>query len=307
MGPLKTIHAISRSTYRDIVGKPFYYVILSLLAGIIVFSKFITLFTFHQETNMVREMGIASITFFGFLVTLVLSGTLVTRELENLTAVTILSKPISRASYLLGKFFGLVLAIAPGILILAGVLILTLWWMTAPAVFGSDATLWKLGHPPGNVDPLPVMMRGGTLAGEISGCLQVEWKHALQANGVLVLQGALLSFLQGAILAAVCISLSAFFPVLVSTSATVALFLLGNLSGYMTASVDAWNIALLSHLAAVFTHLLPNLGYFNLQTYFSEGRIISSQYLGLALLYAFLYCFAVFLLSCTAFRRREIR
>jgi hypothetical protein len=44
-----------------------------------------------------------------------------------------------------------------------------------------------------------------------------------------------------------------------------------------------------------------------LQTYFSEGRIISARYLGWSLAYAALYVAAVFLVSCSLFRNREVR
>ncbi len=307
MGSISSTLALGGSTYREIVSRPFYYVILLLLAGMIALSRFVTLFSFHQETNMVREMGIATTTFFAVLVTLILSGSLVTRELENRTAITLLSKPVTRSSFLVGKFIGLLLAILPGIIILSGVLILTLWWMTTPTLYQSDALMWKLGHPGEGGAAIPVMTHGQSLFHETAGCLQVAWKFSLQSNGLLVLQGAILSFFHGAILAAICISLSAFFPVPVSISATSVLFILGNLSGYMVASVEAWNNTLLSYLAVGSAHVLPNLGYFNLQTHFSEGRIVSTQYMGFSALYAVLYCFAVFLLACAAFRRREIR
>src|SRR6185436_6228655 len=95
-------------------------------------SKFLTLFSFFQEMNMVREMGMATITFWGFIVIVISSGLVVTQELEDRTAVTLLSKPIQRSDFLLGKFAGLVLSLVPGIIILSGVLFLTLWMMASP-------------------------------------------------------------------------------------------------------------------------------------------------------------------------------
>jgi Cu-processing system permease protein len=307
MGHLKTTFTVTYFTYRSIASRPFYYATLALLAAMIVLSKFITLFTFHQEMNMVREMGITTIAFFAFLSTLILSGPLVTRELEEKTTLTLLAKPLSRSSFLVGKFLGLVLAIAPGIFLLCGTLFLTLWWMNASTIFGNDALMWNLAHPPEGHTEFPVMVYKQSFFSELLGCLQAAWTFGWKTNLILISQGGLLSFLQGAILASICISLSAFFPVLISTSTTAVLFIMGNMSGYMVGSVEAWNSPTFSFFAELITHLLPNLGYFNLQTYFNEGRIISNLYLGLTALYAVLYCFAVLLLSCTAFQRREIR
>ena len=308
MGYAKSTIGLTYFTYRNIVSRPFYYTTLLLLTLIIFLSKFITLFTFHQEMNMVREMGISTIAFFGFLSTLILSGSIITGELEDKTALTLLSKPLSRTTFLVGKFLGLVFAIAPGIFILSGTLFLTLWWMNAPSVFGNDALMWALGHPSTpQTNPFPVMIPNQSLFSETTGCLQVAWTFGLKTNLILTAQGGVLSFLQGAIIASLCIGLSAFFPVLVSTSTTAALFILGNISEYMIGSISAGNSPVFSFLANLIYYLLPNLGYFNLQTFFNEGRIISNLYIFYCALYAVLYCFAVLLISSIAFQRREIR
>jgi len=84
-------------------------------------------------------------------------------------------------------------------------------------------------------------------------------------------------------------------------------FILGNLSNYLLASVEASGSAPARAAARGLYYLVPNLGYFNLQTHFSEGSIISPGYLAFALLHASLYTGIVFLVSCALFERREIR
>jgi hypothetical protein len=95
--------------------------------------------------------------------------------------------------------------------------------------------------------------------------------------------------------------------VVVSVSATAFVFILGNLSGYMLSSVERLGVPGLNAVGRVLSYLLPNLGYFNLQSHFSEGTILSIQYLALASLYAVLYVGAVFLVACTLFEKREVR
>ena len=75
----------------------------------------------------------------------------------------------------------------------------------------------------------------------------------------------------------------------------------------MLASVENLHIRALSAVGTVASYLVPNLGYFNLQMYFSEGKIISVRYLGLSFAYTALYVVAVFLVSCSVFQRREVR
>jgi hypothetical protein len=289
---MQNIRILAAATYGDITRRPLYYILLCTFALAIFCSKFLTLFSFYQEINMVREMGLATITFWGFIIVVVTSGLVVTQELEDRTAVTLLSKPIQRSDFLLGKFAGLVLSLVPGIIVLSGVLFLTLWLMTAPRFPLQDHALLR-GVEQGS-SPFAIAWR-------------VTWDLFIVRQSGVVLEGALLSFLQTSVLAALAVSFSAFFPNVVSVAATTLVFIFGNVSSYMLASVENLNSGVLSAAGRVASYLVPNLGYFNLQMYFSEGKIISVRYLGLSFAYSALYVIAVFLVSCTLFQKREVR
>jgi hypothetical protein len=289
---MRNIRTLALATYGDITRRPLYYILLFTFAFAIFGSKFLTLFSFYQEINMVREMGMATITFWGFIIIVVTSGLIVTQELEDRTAVTLLSKPIQRTDFLLGKFFGLVASLIPGIIILAGILFLTLWMMSAPKLPMHDSDI-------------ALQVKKG--ASPFAAAVAITWKQFVVRQSGVVIEGALLSFFQTSILAAAAVSFSAFFPTVVSVSATTLVFILGNVSSYMVASVENLKVGPLSFLGRVGSYLIPNLGYFNLQMYFSEGKIISFRYLSLSFAYTALYVVAVFLVSCSLFRKREVR
>jgi hypothetical protein len=289
---MRNVRTLAAATYGDITRRPLYYILLFSFAFAIFGSKFLTLFSFYQEINMVREMGMATITFWGFIIIVVSSGLVVTQELEDRTAVTLLSKPIQRSDFLLGKFAGLVAALIPGMIVLSGVLFLTLWMMAAPRLPLHDRDLaiaYKEGGSP------------------FMTALGVTWEHFVMKQSGVVLEGALLSFFQTTILAAAAVSFAAFFPNVVSVAATTLVFILGNVSSYMVASVENLKVGPLSFAGRAGSYLIPNLGYFNLQMYFSEGKIISFRYLGLSFAYTALYVVAVFLISCSLFQKREVR
>ena len=289
---MRNIRTLAAATYGDVTRRPLYYILLFTFAFAIFGSKFLTLFSFYQEINMVREMGLATITFWGFIIIVVTSGLIVTQELEDRTAVTLLSKPIQRTVFLLGKFAGLVASLIPGMIVLAGVLFLTLWLMALPKMPFHDRDLvraFDAGESP------------------FAASLKITWQQFVMKQSGVVLEGALLSFFQTTILAAAAVSFSAFFPNVVSVAATTFVFIIGNVSSYMLASVENLKIGPLSALGRAGSYLIPNLGYFNLQMYFSEGKIISFRYLGLSFAYTALYVVAVFLISCSLFQKREVR
>src|SRR5436190_8872966 len=184
---MRNIRTLAVATYGDITRRPLYYILLFTFAFAIFGSKFLTLFSFYQEINMVREMGMATITFWGFIILVVTSGLVVTQELEDRTAVTLLAKPILRSEFLLGKFAGLVLSLIPGIIVLSGILFLTLWMMAAPKLPLHDRDL-VLGA------------QHGVSASRTA--WTVTWEQFVLRQRGVVLQGALLAFFQTTLLAA---------------------------------------------------------------------------------------------------------
>jgi ABC-type transport system involved in multi-copper enzyme maturation permease subunit len=289
---MQHIRVLAVATYGDVTRRPLYYILLLTFAVAIFFSRFLTLFSFYQEMNMVREMGMATMTFWGFIIVVVTSGLVVTQELEDRTAVSLLSKPLHRTDFLIGKFAGLVAALIPGLVVLSGVLFLTLWMMASPRLPLHDHDLVE-GVKNGS-SPFMTAWR-------------ITWQHFVVKQSGVVLEGALLSFLQTSVLAAIAVSFSAFFPTVVSVAGTTLVFIIGNVSSYMLASVENLKVGALSTAGRAASYLVPNLGYFNLQMYFSEGSIISLRYLGLSVAYSALYVIAVFLVSCSLFQKREVR
>lgn len=278
---------LAKATYGWIVRMPVYYFVLLIIGLLILFSPLFTLFGFHREQAMVREMGIASLTLWGFLVALLVSGQIVTLELEDRTALLLLSKPISRAGFLLGKFAGLVLALAAGVAFLGMILLFTFWWS-----FGLEAME-------------SVRFKTGVATGEFT-----VWEYVRQflaRDGLLLAQGTLLSFFQVTLLAGAVVTLSAFFPIPVAGSASVFVYVLSNMTGYIRQAAESSGSSFLVWTGRVLYYLFPNLGYLNLQRPLSEGQPIAASYLLFGLIYTGLYLGCLMTIACGLFSRREIR
>ena len=103
---MKTIWRIAKATFHEAVRRRF-------LNGILIFAILIIgsswTFTYLQpgaELKMLVDMGLGAIRFFGMLIAIFLGVRLITDELEKQTIHTLLAKPVTRAQFLLGKFFG---------------------------------------------------------------------------------------------------------------------------------------------------------------------------------------------------------
>lgn len=120
---------VATNTAHEALRQPLFYILLVSFGGMIWSSQYFTMFTLDEslEAFLLREMGISSIALACGLMAVLLSWLVITREMEKLTALTVLSKPVTRGQFLLGKYFGILAAVAYAAAVLGAVLVVTLW------------------------------------------------------------------------------------------------------------------------------------------------------------------------------------
>ena len=86
-----------------------------VIAGSNFMTSFLTQVTPGSEVNMeakqMKDLCVTAISIFGVLITIFISASVVPNEVENKVIYTILSKPVRRFQYLLGKFAGVQLIV----------------------------------------------------------------------------------------------------------------------------------------------------------------------------------------------------
>lgn len=95
------------------------FLLLSLL--VIFGSSFLTAFLSEArlsgeiesdvEVKLIKDICVSAITIFGVLITIFISASVVPTELDNKVIYSVLSKPVKRYQYLLGKFLGVQLIV----------------------------------------------------------------------------------------------------------------------------------------------------------------------------------------------------
>ena len=105
------ILAITKNTLSEAVRQPIYLIIL--LSGIfaILASPYYTLFALLENDKLLKDMGMATLLVIGVLVAAFTASSVIHREIENNTLITVISKPISRPEFLIGKFLGVLLGV----------------------------------------------------------------------------------------------------------------------------------------------------------------------------------------------------
>jgi ABC-type transport system involved in multi-copper enzyme maturation permease subunit len=105
------IRAIALNTFREAIRDRILYLLLFVAVVSLVFSRLLALLTVGDRIKIITDVGLASLSLFGALMAILIGTGLVYKEIDKKTIYTLLSKPIHRWQFLLGKFFGLILVL----------------------------------------------------------------------------------------------------------------------------------------------------------------------------------------------------
>lgn len=108
---MKAIWTIASLTFKEAVRNKILYLLFFFAAFLILMSFVIGKLTVGDETKVMKDIGLGAIHFFGVMITIFIGMGLIFREMERRTVYMILSKPVERHEFLLGKFFGLALTL----------------------------------------------------------------------------------------------------------------------------------------------------------------------------------------------------
>ena len=122
-----TASAIALNTFKEAVRNKVFYLLVFVGIFFALSSEFISMLALGDRVKVLKDVGLASIHFFSVLVAIFTGINLVYKEIEKKTIYNILSKPISRASFIVGKFLGLGLTLLVALASMAAIFFLFLF------------------------------------------------------------------------------------------------------------------------------------------------------------------------------------
>ena len=125
---LGRIWAIALNTFREAARIKVLYGVLVLVVGANLLALVLGEMSYREEARVARDIGLAGMSIFGSLTAILLGLFLLYNEVQRRTVHAIVSKPIERWEFVVGKWLGmaLVLSVLVGLFALAIVLMLTL-------------------------------------------------------------------------------------------------------------------------------------------------------------------------------------
>jgi hypothetical protein len=267
---------IAFATAKEAVRQPAFFV-LAFIAGMLLFwSIFLAYFTFGEDIKMYKDTGLSTISVAGLVLALLTSSSTVAEEIEGKTAITLLSKPINRRQFIMGKFLGIEFGVLAMYVLLGTVFALGVWYKYA----------YDLREAAGGAPEAAVQ------------CAQVKQ----------ILPGLVLGFLEVTVLTAISVAISTRLPMLVNLVVCTSIFFLGHLSPVLVEATGQGQVnELVAFMARLFAWALPSLEFFNAGPAIATGAVIPwAAYVLPALGYCVLYSGAALLFAFLLFEDRDL-
>lgn len=274
---MKTL-TIALATAKEAIRQPAFLVLAAIAGMSLIWTIYLPYFTFNEDIKMYKDTGLTTISFACLLLALLTSSSTVAEEIEGKTAITLLSKPINRRQFIVGKFLGIELGVLAMYAVLGTLFAMGVYYKTA----------YDLRETAGTAKDL---MEGGA--------------HVVQ-----ILPGLALGFMEVTALAAISVAISTRLPMLVNLVVCIAIFFLGHLTPVLveaTSQPGQRTNELIAFMAKFFAWALPQLEFFNAGPAISTGAVIPwAGYVLPALGYCMLYSGAALLFAFLLFENRDV-
>ncbi len=248
--------AVALSTFREGVRQPIFWFLTIAGVCLLGLSPFLPYFTFGEDLKMLKDLGYDTIMFAGALFGVLIASMSISEEIEGRTAVTVMSKPISRRNFLLGKFLGILLT-AGWMTILLGwwlvwIILFKEWWDPPIAAQlnpePDPAWVTQFAHVLASSGPIADLSRGALL-----------WIH----NFSEVFAGLVIIFGQVMILVAIAVSLATRLPMIMNALLCLGIYFVAHLNPVLTV-ISRNRYPLIKFVADVFSTVLPGLDQFDM-------------------------------------------
>ena len=258
---LRRIGVIALNTFRESVRDRVLYNLILFVLVLVGASVFISQLSVDYESQFTAALGLSVMLVFGALIAIFIGVGLVYKEIDKRTIYSLLSKPVRRYEFIVGKYLGLCM---------------TLLVNSAVMVAGIELAL--------------LYVNGGFVP------LQVA-----------VLPAALLLYLELILIVAVALLFSSFSTPLLAALFSFAIYVIGHFSADLKLAAKLSDSGLVRAILTGAYYLLPNLSNFSYIAEASHGRVISSQTVVAAAVYATVYIGILLSAAALIFEKRNFK
>ena len=268
---MRTIFLIAGAVFKESVRDRVPYAMVVFAVLLIGASYLIGQLTAGQDMKTIKDLGLSALSIFGLFIAVFIGIGLVSKEVDKKSVFGLLSKPLSRTQFILGKYAGLVMTLAVNLGVMTIAYYAMLYYMHVTTLPGARAA-W----PSPATDP-----------------------RLLIAIGLI--------FAELMLVTALALFFSTYSSPLLATLLTLGLWVAGHFNADLRNFENVVDNPVAIAIARTAYYVLPNLAPFDVKAEVVYGMPIAMRTLGFTLLYALVYITLLLTASVTIFRRRDFK
>lgn len=268
---MRTIALVAGAMFKESVRDRVPYSMVAFAVLLIGTSYLISQLTAGQDLKIIKDLGLAAISWFGLLIAIFIGIGLVSKEVEKRSVYALLAKPVTRGQFILGKYAGLVFTLVVNLSAMAVAFVAVLAYIDAV----TDPSV-KAGWSAPALDPR-------------------------------LLVGIVLTVAELMIVTAIALFFSTFSSPLLAALLTLGLWVAGHFNRDLRNFEAIVDVAPIVWLARALYFLLPNLAAFNIRAEAAHGIDVPARDVLLTLAYAGVYISVLLVSAIVVFRRRDFK
>lgn len=272
-GVAPRVSAIALAAAKNEITQPLFLVLNLIGIFLILLFVFLPFHTFGEDIKLLKDCGITIILVLALFQGVWSASSSVSEEIEGRTALTVLSKPVDRRSFLIGKMLGVFWVLALMFVVLGS---WELFWVAFKPIYDAkessqDTPIWQSCH------------------------LEL----------VRTVPGLVMAFLHACVLSAFSVALATRLPQLANFAVCFAIYVVGHLTEALVSSAEG-GFAILQFVGELIAVIIPDFEHFSMQSAIDVGNRVPMSFLSGALLYGLLYTLLAVLLGLVLFEDRDV-
>ena len=267
------LSAIAMAASKSELSQPLPLILMLIGSMLLVAFVYLPFHTEGEDIKMLKDCGLTLILILAIFQGVWSASSTVSDEIEGRTALTLLSKPIHRRSFIIGKMLGIFWVLFFMFLVLGAVFLLTVAYKP---IYDSRETSTEM--------PL--------------------WQGCY-AEMIRTIPGLIMGFCQACTLSAIAVALATRVPQLANFAICFSIYLVGHLTPTIVSS-GATEFPIIQFVAQLIAVVIPTLDWYSMDKAIDTGNSIPLVYLAGIILYSMVYTAIAVLLGLLLFEDRDL-
>jgi ABC-type transport system involved in multi-copper enzyme maturation permease subunit len=268
---VRTVGRVAVNVFRESVRDKVLYNLVAFAVLMISASYLIGQLTAGQDIKVIKDLGLAAISIFGVAIAVFIGIGLVWKEVDKRSIYSVLTKPVRRSEFVLGKYCGLLLTLCVNVAVMTVAFYAVLGlmsWQTDPAI-------------------------------------RAAW--TIQAADPRMLSAIFLIVIELALVTAIALFFSTFSSPFLSALMTLGLWAIGQFTTDLRNFDQILESPIARAVAQGLYYVLPDFSAFDVKAQVVYGMAVEPRYLAVTVAYGAMYMVLTLTAAVLIFARRDFK